>query len=622
MNMTIFSKARFTWQLALFALGIVALMTHLIFRWIDTVYANWPLLAMIFIGAIPILWQIGRKIYHRDFGADILAAISIVAAVILEEYLASVLVIMMMAGGQALESFALSRASSVLRTLAERMPARIRRRVGDLIEDIDLSEIKIGDMIVIAPHETSPIDGIVMEGQSHMDESYLTGEPYRVAKTPGASVLSGAINGESVVIVQTSKLPKDSRYAQIIKVMQDAENNRPYLRRLGDQLGAIFAPIALLVAACAWIYSGDPSRFLAVLVVATPCPLLIAIPVAIISAISVAAARGIIIKDPMVLERLPTCRTAIFDKTGTLTYGQPQLSDIDTADSVTKEQVLQKVASLEQYSKHPLAQAVLKATKDANLTLKAATSISEIPGQGLWGMIDHDQVEVTSRKHVLRKYPSLMPSIPPTSSGLECIILINQTYAATLRFHDMPRKFSRSFVHHLAPYHSFRKIMLVSGDRESEVAYLAKLLGIENALSSQSPEQKLQIVRREVEQAPTLFMGDGINDAPALKAATVGVAFGDPTIVTREAAGAVVMNSTLAKLDELLHISKDMRIIAMQSAVGGIFLSFIGMALAALGYLPPVAGALVQQAIDALAILNALRLSFKPEGKIDLPLNE
>lgn len=605
----------------LFTLGIIAIAAHLILRFWLPNFANWPLLFIIYFGSFPILWQIGVKLYHKDFGADVLAVISIFAAFILEEYLASVLVIMMMAGGGTLEAFALGRASSVLKELAKRMPTRARRRTGLKIEDIDLIDIKIGDDIVIAPHETSPVDGVVIEGHGFMDESYLTGEPYRVAKTPGAFILSGAINCEDVLLVRADKLPKDSRYAQIIKVMEDAEQKRPYMRRLGDQIGAIFAPISIAIAVIAWVYSGDPLRFLAVLVIATPCPLLIAIPVALISAISLAASRGIIIQDPVVLERLPTCRTAIFDKTGTLTYGQPQLTEIIIENGFSRNEILKKVASIEQYSKHPLAQAIIKAAQEENLDLESAVSVSEKPGKGLLGIIAGTKIQITSRKKVLQKEPSLEKVIPPSSSGLECIILVDDRYAATMRFHDAPRADSLSFVHHLAPFHSFNKIMLVSGDREGEVVYLARQLDINEMLSSQSPEQKLEIVRKETAEAPTLFMGDGINDAPALRAATVGIAFGDPSNVTREAAGAIIMNNTLAKIDELLHISITMRKIALQSAVGGMVLSFVGMGFAALGFISPVAGALLQQGIDALAIMNALRLSLSRNVKIDLPFN-
>lgn len=606
------------WNLFVLVMGLIVIMAHFLLRFYHK-NADGPLFWFILISLAPLLWPILKKLYERDFGADILAVISIISALILGEYLAGVLVIIMMVGGQALEALAMGRASSALKALAERMPTSAKRKNGVLIEDIDISAIKVGDLMLIPPHEVSSVDGVVLEGHGYMDESYLTGEPYRVAKAPGAQVLSGAINGETVLLVRAEKLPEDSRYARIIDVMKDAEQKRPKMRRLADQLGAIFTPIALFIAIGAWIYSGDPLRFLSVLVIATPCPLLIAIPVALISAISLAARRGIIISDPVVLERLPTCTTAIFDKTGTLTYGEPTLKEIIVQQGFLSDDVLAKVASLEQYSKHPLAKPLIDAAIKRKLYLNAAKNVAEKPGLGLTGEIAGFQVAITSRKKLLAFRPEVLALLPEESLGLECIATIDGHYAAIFRFNDAPKPDSHSFITHLGAFHPFNKIMLVSGDREAEVNYLAGLLGIKIALSSQSPEDKLNIVRNETKLAETLFMGDGINDAPALKAATVGIAFGQPTKATQEAAGAVVMQNKLSKVDELLHLSYNMRMIALQSAVGGMILSFIGMAFSAGGLISPVMGAILQQVIDALAILNALRLTWHQDIKIDLP---
>jgi heavy metal translocating P-type ATPase len=564
------------------------------------------------------LKQIGQKLAHRDFGADLLAAIALLVATWLGEYLAAVLIVIMLAGGQALEAYAMRRASAALSALANRMPSLANRKRGEQIEAIALAEIALGDHIVVNPHDPCPVDGTVVDGHGSMDESYLTGEPYQVDKAPGATVLSGAINGESVLVVQTDRLPADSRYATIMQVMVEAEQKRPTMRRLADQLGAIFIPIALGLALASWYLSGDVTRFLAVLVIATPCPLLIAIPITLISAISMAARRGIVIKDPTVLERLPTCRTAIFDKTGTLTYGQPELTDIapaaDTAHTLTADQLLQLVASLERYSKHPLASAILKAASDQSLPLLTASSVGERAGQGLTGLVGGKTLQVTSRAKLLKSDPSAAARLPDTAAGLECVITIDGAYAGLLRFRDSPRADSKFFIKHLGPQHQFDKIMLVSGDRATEVDYLAAMLGIPNTLASQSPEQKLAIVRAETARAPTLFMGDGINDAPALTAATVGIAFGSASTssgnVTAEAAGAVILENTLAKVDELLHLSLAMRRIALQAGIGGIGLSLIGMGFAAAGAIPPVTGALLQELIDVLAILYALRLTW------------
>lgn len=601
-----FLKSR--WQLIIVAVSLIAIFVSGIFYVTSFFSPEKPLLIAIIIGGIPSIIHILLKLLKGDLGADLLAAIALVTAVILNQYLAAVIIILMVASGQALEAYAMRKASSVLLALAERMPTLVHRRVAGTIEDIPLLTIRIGDEIVVYPHDTCPVDGIVVEGQGSMDESYLTGEPYQISKAPGTSVISGAINGESVLILRAEKLPSDSRYASIVAVLQEAEQRRPTLRRLGDQIGAIFAPIALIIAFVAWYFSGDAIRFLAVLVIATPCPLLIAIPITLISAISMAAKQSIIIKDPTVLERLPTCRTAIFDKTGTLTYGKPVLTEVLTTDAVTPNFILQYVASLERYSKHPLASAVLQAAQKNKLTLLNATSVSEKPGEGLTGYIEKHKIHVTHRKKLLSSHPDILKKIPPSAAGLECIILTDDKYAATLRFHDIPREESKSFIGHLIPSHQFNKIMLVSGDRESEVNYLGALLNLSELHASQTPQQKLAIVRSEVNKAPTLFMGDGINDAPALTAATVGIAFGQLSNITAEAASAVIMENTLKKVDELIHLSLATRKIALQSAVGGMALSLIGMGFAAAGYISPVVGAILQEIIDIFAILNALRL--------------
>ncbi len=584
--------------------------------------ANIPLLFVIIIGGIPLLLEIIFKAFKGDLGSDLLAAIALITATYLQQFLAADLIVLMLASGKFLETYASKKASFALAALAKRMPSIAHKKTSTQIQDIKIDEIQIGDLISIYPFETSPVDGVVVEGNGTMDESYLTGEPYHLSKAPGSSVLSGAINGENLLTIRAEKLAIDSRYSNIMKVMQDAENKKPNLRRIGDQIGAVFAPIALTFALLTLYVTGDVMRFLSVLVVATPCPLLIAIPIVIISAISVAAKNGVIIKDPTVLEQLPICTTAIFDKTGTLTAGEPEITNIFTFNNFREEEVLQLVASLEQYSRHPLAISINKLAKDKNLTLLEINDISEKPGQGLRGHIGSQEIFVTSRNKISKSENTDLKNdlslLPPSASGLECVIIINQKIAALLIFHDRPLLEGKEFITHLAPVHQFNKIMLVSGDRESEVKYLANLFGITNTYSSQSPEQKLEIVRAETKKAPTLFLGDGINDAPALAAATVGLAFGQHNIITSEAAKAVIMENSLAKVDSLIHISIEMRKIALQSAIGGMIFSFVGMGFAAFGLISPVEGAILQEVIDVVAILNALRLIWKKDFKSDI----
>jgi heavy metal translocating P-type ATPase len=597
------------------SLGIAA---HLLLRWAmspPSAYAAWPLYVVLAAGGGPLVVSLARKALRRQFGSDLLAGISIVTAALLGEYLAGAFVVLMLSGGEALEAYAVGRASSVLRALAQRMPLVAHRREHGNVVDVALDAVAAGDVLVVYPHEICPVDGIVADGSGVMDESYLTGEPFMMPKAPGSEVFSGAINGESVLTIRASRLAIDSRYARIMQVVQDSEQRRPHLRRLGDQLGAWYTPIALALAIAAWTWSGDPVRFLAVLVVATPCPLLIGIPVAIIGAISLAAKRSIIVRDPAVLERIDRCRTIVLDKTGTLTYGEPTLTDRFGAAGIDERRVLQLAASLERYSKHPLATPILHAAEREGLPLLVASGVRERPGEGLEGEITGAQVRIIGRRQA--ESAGLGGLLPVAASGLECVILVDGAYAATFRFHDVAREDSRSFIEHLGPRHRLERILLVSGDRESEVRYFAERAGINEVYAGQTPEQKVAITRDETARAPTLFIGDGINDAPALVTATVGLAFGHQSEITTEAAGAVIMDTSLKRVDELFHIARRMRRIALQSAVGGMALSVAGMMLAAAGWLPPVAGAVFQEVIDLAAVINALRAAIPPRELSD-----
>ncbi|HZR32698.1 MAG TPA: heavy metal translocating P-type ATPase [Terriglobales bacterium] len=589
-------------------LAVTSILTYLVLRYFAGVHRDFfliPLYVTLIAGGVPLLIGLGRKLAVGDFGSDLLAGISILASVAMGQHLVGSIIVLMLSGGTALEQYASRRASSVLHALAQRMPQIAHRQRGSAIADVSLEQIAIGDTLVVFPHEICPVDGVVTAGDGAMDESYLTGEPYVISKTLGSKVLSGAINGDSGLTIRAEKLPVDSRYASIMRVMQETEQKRPRLRRMADRLGAWYTPLALGIAALAWSYSGDPLRFLAVVVIATPCPLLLAIPVSIIGAISLAAQRGIIIKNPAVLEQISRCRTVIFDKTGTLTYGKPTLDNIIPASGFNSQEVLRLAASLERYSKHPLAEAVLRAARRAHIVSDPVTQVSEKPGQGLEGLVGGRSVRITGRNKVIDKELAL----PPVVSGLECLVFIEGAYAGALRFHDVPRGESKPFLRHLKPRHNVEKLMLISGDRESEVRYFAAQVGIEEVHAGQTPEQKVQRVEQEVKSAPTLFVGDGINDAPALMAATVGVAFGVNSDITAEAADAVVLTTSLGKVDELFHIGARLRKIALQSAIGGMFASAVGMAAAALGYLPPLEGAIAQEIIDFAAVLNAVRMA-------------
>jgi len=592
------------WIVLLSTAGILA---HLCLRFLVHVGAgisNIPLYAAVALGGAPLLWGLARRLWHREFGADLLAGLSIVTAVLTGQYLVATIIVLMLSGGTALESYATERAKSVLAALGKRTPTIAHRKTDAGLQDISLDQIEIGATLVVLPNEIAPVDGTVLEGHGRMDESFLTGEPFEISKTSGSPVLSGALNREDALVIVASKLPAQSRHAKILEALQQAETNRPHLRRLGDMLGAWYTPFAVAIGLGAWLMSGDPLRFLAVIVIATPCPMLIAIPVAILGAISLAAKRGIIVRNPASLERIDGCHTLIFDKTGTLTYGRPALTEVVCANGFSRADVLGKAASLEQYSKHPLASAILAAAREEGLPLDPVRSIAEKPGAGLRGIVTGVSVWITGRSQ------AGVADLPPAVTGLECLVMYDRRLAGILHFRDEPRRESRSFISHLTPLHGVKRVMLLSGDREEEVRHLAGRVGIAEVHFSKTPEEKVAIVTAARERDTTLFVGDGINDAPAMLVATAGVALGSNNDITAQAADAVVLDSSLEKVDELLHISRRMRRIALESAVGGMALSIAGMVLAAGGWLSPIVGAVGQEAIDVAAVVNALRVSF------------
>ena len=568
-------------------------------------WADVPLYVTLLAGGLPLLVQLAKKLWAWEFGSDFLAGVSIVTAVLLRQYLVAAIVVLMLSGGTALEEYASRRASHVLDELAKRMPGNAHRKAEQGLVDIPAQDIVLGDTLVVLPHEICPVDGVVFEGQGAMNEAYLTGEPFEVEKVPGATVLSGALNGESLLIIRAEKLPVDSRYARIMRVMEDTQQQRPHLRRLGDILGGWYTPLAICIAIASWGLSGEVNRFLAVLVIATPCPLLIAIPVAVIGGISLSARRGIIIKNPAVLELIDSCRTFIFDKTGTLTYGRPRLTRIICSNGFAETEVLRMAASVERYSKHPLASAILALAKQRGLALCPVSQVHEPSGTGLSGTVNGHEVVVTGRGKVL----PMGLLLPPVEPGLECLVFLDGVFAALFGFEDSPRADSAVFITHLSPHHHVSKVILVSGDREAEVAALAEKIGIRTAYGAKSPEEKVELVRAETAQAKTIFMGDGINDAPAMQAATVGIALGHENDITAEAADAVILERSLEKVDELIHIGRRMRKIALQSALGGMALSAAGMVLAAFGFMSPITGAVAQEFIDLFAVLNAVRVT-------------
>ncbi len=561
-----------------------------------------------FVGVIPLVYQMAKKIFAGNITADLIALLAFGLAIYLQQPFTAILILLMLATGSALEDFASHKASFALEALMNRMPPLAHLKKQDNFFDIKLSEIKIDDLIAIFPFEIAPVDGEVIEGYGNMDESYLTGEPYKISKTIGSQVLSGSINGESTIVIKATKLAKNSRYSQIIEIMKKAQEEKPNLQKITDKIAVFFIPLTILIAGLCYYFTHDLTRFLAVLTIATPCPLLIAVPITIMSAISMAAKQGIIIRDAKILEYLPICTTAIFDKTGTLTYGEPKLTQIINISNYNESQIIQKVASLERHSRHPLASAVLNYAKEQKIILTNADSVNEKPGYGIIGKVNNLEVIITNRHNAINF--ANHQNLPAVQIGLECVIIIDNQVVGVLIFEDIEKPETGSFINHLSAEHNFTEVILLSGDRQEQVDYLGAKLGIKKCYGGKSPEDKLNIVKHYSQKSPTLFVGDGVNDAPALLLATASIAFAKHNQITGESANAVLLENNLLKVDKLLHLSIDTRKIALQSAVGGMLFSLIGMILASFGYISPTQGAILQQIIDVVAIFNALRLIF------------
>ena len=584
-------------------------------------WAQVPYVVVVLVVGLPLVGDVAVQLRARQGGADLLAAVTMATAALMGEWLVGAIIALMLSGGEALEDAATRRATSVLAALARRAPSVAHVLTGadpsEGTRDVPADEVPVGTRLVVLPHELCPADGEVVQGHGTMDESYLTGEPYEINKGPGSAVMSGAVNGESALVVRTTRIAADSRYAQIAGVLAKAEGERPPMRRIADRLGGWYTVFSLGLALAAWLWSGDSERFLSVMVLATPCPLLIGVPVAIIGAISASARNGIIVKSPAMLEEVSRCPTVLFDKTGTLTYGRPELVGVELVGGLPVDEVLALAAALETYSRHPLSAPVVAAAKSRGLDLPPVDRLAEHPGAGLTGMVGGLEVVVTGRAQAERLDAGA--ALPGRRDGLECVVLVDGTVGAVLHFRDTPRSDARAFIEHLRPRHGVTRTLIVSGDREAEVQRLADLVGIDEAHGGVSPEGKLALVREETARAQTMFLGDGINDAPAMTAATVGIAFGAASDITTEAADAVVLDSSLERLDELLHIGGRMRRIALQTAVGGISASLIGMSLAAVGLIPPVMGAVLQEVIDVLAVLNSARVAARRSPMTDLP---
>ncbi|WP_338051883.1 heavy metal translocating P-type ATPase [Pseudonocardia acidicola] len=563
------------------------------------------------IAAAPATWWVWTSLRRRQPGVDVIAVLALVGTLLVHEYLAGAVIAVMLASGRTLEARASARAARDLRVLLARAPLVAHRYADGTLTTPPLDEVVPGDLLVVEPGEVVPVDGRVDSGTALLDESMLTGEPLPVERPEGDAVRSGAVNAGDPFDLRVTTTAAEGTYAGIVRLVREAQAQTAPFVRLADRYAAVFLPVALTIAAVAWVASGDPVRAVAVLVVATPCPLILAAPVAIMSGLSRAARRGVIVKGGAALEQLAHGKVLLFDKTGTLTEGRAAVSDVLTAPDVPADEVLRLAASLDQVSPHVLATAVVGAAHDRGLRLTLPHGTGEVPGLGVHGRVDGREVRIGKAAWVAPDAAPAWLRAARRRAALDASPLvfvgIDGRPAGAILLDDPIRADAAGVIRRLRAAGITRTVM-VTGDRAGVAETVAATLGVDEVLAERSPSGKVDAVRAAAATGPTIMVGDGVNDAPALAAASVGVAVGARgSTASSEAADVVLTVDRLDRLADAIEIAQRSRSIALQSVWAGMGLSLAAMIVAAFGGLPPAAGALLQEGIDVAVILNALR---------------
>jgi heavy metal translocating P-type ATPase len=575
-------------------------------------------MAGVVVMGAPLVFNTVRGALAGRFAADVVATLSIIGAVALNQPLAGLVIVLMQTGGEALERYAEGRASAAVRALESAAPRIAHRVRGDRVDDIAVSEIAVDDLLLVRPGDVIPCDGVIVEGESELDTSSLTGEARPVPAEPTTRVMSGMINGYGSFTMRATAPAEQSQYARIVELVKTAQASKAPLQRLADRYAVWFTPITVGICAIAVALTHDWMRALAILVVATPCPLILATPVAIIGGINRAAKRFIIIRNGGALETLSEIGVAAFDKTGTLTIGKPRLSEVRVAPGFERERVLRYAAAVEERSSHLLARVLVDVVK-ASETLPAARDIVETPGKGVQGTVDGHVVAVGGREFAIGKAPDSAATLAQLEQGtatLRAFVTIDGRLAASLEYADEIRPDLVATLNDLRAS-GVRRFMLLSGDHSPIAREVAGRVGITETHGDLTPADKARFIdelRRE--GASVLMVGDGINDAPALSSANVSIALAaHGGGIASEAADIIVLVDAFDRVGEVKRIADRTMRIARQSIWVGLGLSGIGMIFAAFGALPPIAGAATQEIIDVAVILNALRTSTSGRGE-------
>jgi heavy metal translocating P-type ATPase len=559
---------------------------------------------------VPLTISVMRSVMHGDVGVDAIALVSMAGALALGEYLAGAVVALMLAGGNALEELANRRAGRELSALVERAPRVALVRRDARLETVPVEDVVRGDLVLVRGGEVVPVDGAVVSDEAVVDESALTGEPLPVTVARGGQVRSGTASAGGAFELRALRPAAESAYAALVRLVEQAEQERAPFVRMADRYAALFLPATAVVAGGAWIASGDPVRALAVFVVATPCPLILAAPIALMSGLSRAARAGIVVKGAGAIERLGEARTVLLDKTGTLTLGHPELGDVLALDGMSEEETLRLGASLDRLSAHPLAAALVAGAEERGLELSPPESAEETLGHGIEGSVDGHDVLVGSARWLEAHGVGAVRDEVRDDDGARAYIAVDGRPAAVVLLDDRVREDAGSLPRSLREA-GIEHIALVTGDKPAVAELVARELGIDRVYAEQTPEQKVAVVRA-LRAQPNLrnvvMVGDGINDAPALALADVGIAMGTiGATVSSQTADAVILVERVDRVADAIRIGRRALAIARQSVLVGLGASLVAMGVAAAGYLAPVSGALLQEAIDVGVILNALR---------------
>jgi heavy metal translocating P-type ATPase len=610
-------------KLLLVAIPSAGLTAGVVALWVDR--SDWA--ALLWTSAtLPVLAallaEIVLSLRNGDFGLDIVAALSMAAALVFGEHLAASVVALMYAGGQYLESFAEKRASREMTALLARVPRTAIRHENGGLEEVALEIIEPNDRLLIRRGDVVPVDGIVANGVAVLDESALTGESLPVRRKADGAVMSGSTNVGDAFDLTATRRAAESTYAGIVRLVEQAQHTKAPMARLADRYAIGFLGLTLGIATGAWLTTGDPIRAVAVLVVATPCPLILAVPVALVSGLSLAAKHGILIKGGKALEVMARVRSMVIDKTGTLTEGRPQLLSAAAARGFTPDEILRIAASLDQASKHTVAETIVTEARRRGVELSVPTQVTEAAGEGMTGEVDGKYVVLGGRRFVAQQLglPAKSPKFTPTVPGSITIAVgIEGHYAGELILADTLRAGTEAFIAGLRST-GVKRIILATGDRQDIATAVATNLPFDAIRSELTPDQKVLVVIAERKYGPVMMIGDGVNDAPALAAADLGVAMGARgTAASAEAADVVLLVDQVDRVLSGIRIAKRARRIALESVYAGIGLSFAGMIAAAFGVITPVQGAILQEIIDITVILNALR-ALKDMPSYDVPL--